>query len=127
MNHHGRVRTLDADGNEVEPDEENIADPGSDNISDALQNNWVGGAEPLQLALISRHEDVQVGLPHTSFLTNLSGCSSEGALQQNDSKREEAESSGLPWVYSDPNHREHLRGHLLVPRHDQVLRSRGLH
>ena len=64
MNHHGRVRTLDADGNEVEPDEENIADPGADKISDAQQNNWVGGGEPLQLALISRHEDVQVASSH---------------------------------------------------------------
>ena len=51
---------MDADGNEVEPDEEKLAETGSDNIGEALQNNWVGGGEPLQLALISRHEDVQV-------------------------------------------------------------------
>merc|ERR1711962_325295 len=59
VNHHGRVRTLDEDGNEVDPDEEKTADPAADNTTDALKNNWIG-TEPLQLALISRHEDVQV-------------------------------------------------------------------
>ena len=69
VNHHGRVRTLDEDGNEVDPDEEKTADPGTDNTTDALKNNWIGN-EPLQLALISRHEDVQVEIGTVTFQQN---------------------------------------------------------
>ena len=70
MNHHGRVRTLDEDGNEVDPEEENTADPCADNTIDALKNNWIG-TEPLQLALISRHEDVQVDFCTLIFQQNF--------------------------------------------------------
>merc|ERR1719350_1272493 len=52
VNHHGRVRKLDADGNEVE--EEDIGAP------KVLENNWVGGEQQLQLDLVSRREDVQI-------------------------------------------------------------------
>ena len=70
VNHHGRVRTLDEDGNEVDPDEEETADPCADNTIDALKNNWIG-TEPLQLALISRHEDVQVDFCTLTFQQNF--------------------------------------------------------
>lgn len=59
VNHHGRVRTLDADGNDVEEVEEKVVDLVTGENTDTLRNTWVGN-EPLQLALISRHEDVQV-------------------------------------------------------------------
>ena len=48
VNHHGRVRKLDADGKEITGDEE-------DDAPNTLKNNWV-----TDLDLISRHEDVQV-------------------------------------------------------------------
>ena len=52
VNHHGRVRKLDADGNEVEDD-------GDEEAPKVLENNWVGESG-MQLDLISRKEDVQV-------------------------------------------------------------------
>ena len=52
VNHHGRVRKLDADGNEVE-------DEDGEEAPKVLENNWVGGSS-MQLDLISRKEDVQV-------------------------------------------------------------------
>ena len=48
------MRTLDADGNEVEEDETDAPK--------VLENNWVGGTGQLQLDLVSRREDVQVTL-----------------------------------------------------------------
>ena len=50
VNHHGRVRKLGPDGEEIEDDDE-------ENNPGVLHNNWVGDG---QLNLISRHEDVQV-------------------------------------------------------------------
>ena len=60
VNHHGRVRKLDADGNEVDEDDEEAPK--------VLENNWVGGSQ-LQLDLISRKEDVQVRLKKLSNKT----------------------------------------------------------
>ena len=60
VNHHGRVRKLDADGNEVDEDYEEAPK--------VLENNWVGGSQ-LQLDLISRKEDVQVRLKKLSNKT----------------------------------------------------------
>ena len=53
VNHHGRVRKIGADGQEIEDNDEESG-------PEVLKNNWVEDEQQLQLNLISRHEDVQV-------------------------------------------------------------------
>ena len=59
VNHHGSVRTLEADGNDVEENKEKVVDLQTGDNLESRKNTWVGD-EPLHLALISRKENVQV-------------------------------------------------------------------